>query len=484
MQPFFLGAANRRFLHAPNAPDPPDAFMRIGQLTQFHENAVVIAWWSTRLGRALSWLRPSRRRAIMAAAAVCVGVINPFLALTGHKTLPWASSGTEIALVILSLFAILWLIYRAAAGFSALPAIVRRHPQLTLHLFYWSLLAVLWTTGPTAGGWRAVLFGIAIVFPFLIWRCGFLLLSGQHGRMAGTRFSDHLIYLWPAYGGNDTPYGKGLSYLSQCEAKTEGELARSQLSGIRLILLGLWWGVVMYVFDGVIYGEGNALTNSLGGRTVGIPALGQLVKQGADAPLGAAWASIYCELMKQVLRHAAGGHVIIGVLRLFGFNVFRNTYKPLLAESVVEFWNRYYYYFKELLVTFFFLPTYTGFGKRLARWPSLRMFAAVFAAAFVGNTYYHIIKVGHVMAEGRVFEEMYELRSRIFYCLLLALGIFVSMLRQQRRRGQAPSSGTASRVLRIAGVWTFFSLIFIWNVRGRAGFLSRTDFFLGLFGLA
>jgi len=25
--------------------------------------------------------------------------------------------------------------------------------------------------------------------------------------------------------------------------------------------------------------------------------------------------------------------------------MFRNTYKPLLAESIVEFWNRYYYYF-------------------------------------------------------------------------------------------------------------------------------------------
>jgi hypothetical protein len=42
------------------------------------------------------------------------------------------------------------------------------------------------------------------------------------------------------------------------------------------------------------------------------------------------------------------GHMIIGTLRLFGFNVFRNTYKPLLSESILEFWNRYYYYFKEL----------------------------------------------------------------------------------------------------------------------------------------
>jgi D-alanyl-lipoteichoic acid acyltransferase DltB (MBOAT superfamily) len=240
----------------------------------------------------------------------------------------------------------------------------------------------------------------------------------------------------------------------------------------------------MYVLEGVVYGDGNSLTRVIGGRTLGIPALGQLVKQGAEAPLAASWVSIYCELVKQVLRHAAGGHVIIGVLRLFGFNVFRNTYKPLLAESVVEFWNRYYYYFKELMVTFFFLPTYAALGRRLGKWPQLRLFAAVFAAAFAGNVYYHLIKVGERMAEGRVLEELFEHRSRIFYCFLLALGIFVSMLRQQRLRGQPPAAGTANRILRIAGVWTFFSLIFIWNVRGRATFGNRLDFFLGMFGLA
>ena len=33
-------------------------------------------------------------------------------------------------------------------------------------------------------------------------------------------------------------------------------------------------------------------------------------------------------------------------------------------------------------------------------------------------------------------------------------------------------------------VFGLFGLIFIWNVRGGASFMSRLDFFLGLFGLA
>ena len=68
--------------------------------------------------------------------------------------------------------------------------------------------------------------------------------------------------------------------------------------------------------------------------------------------------------------------------------------------------------------------------------------------------------------------------------MLLAIGIFVSMVREQRRQGQPAAPGGARRVLRIFGVWTFFATIWIWGVRGGAPFVARTEFFLGLFGLA
>ena len=388
-------------------------------------------------------------------------------------------------LVALALVAIAWLLYRAAAGFSSLPLWVRKHPQLTLHSMYWGFLVVLWTTAPGSGLWRQVLAGVALIFPLLVWRFAYVLLSGQYGRMAGTRFSDHFLTLWPIYGGSNTPYGSGIGYLSRSEAKTVEELARSQLAGIKLLFLCALWMIVKEIMEALLYGPGNELTQKLGGYTLAVPRLGRMVAGGgANAALWTSWLAIYCELIHQVLRHAIYGHAIIAVLRLFGFNVFRNTYKPLLAESIVEFWNRYYYYFKELLANFFFLPTFTQLGRKLRNWPALRLFAAVFAAAFVGNTYYHLINLEQMMVEGRVLEVLYGHRSRMFYCLLLAFGIFVSMLRQQRRGGRVPASGQANRILRIAGVWTFFSLISIWDVKGGASFTARANFFFSLFGFA
>ena len=431
------------------------------------------------------WLTPpARRRMLLSLAALGVGTVTTLQTLAKHEGLSLPAGGWHGALVVLAQFLLLWLLYRAAVSFGRLPAPVRRHPQWALHASYWLMLVVLWTTTPAAGLWRAVLFGLALLYPVVIWRCAYLVLAGQHGRMKGTGITDHVFYLWPAYGGSSTPYGKGLAYLSQHEASTTEDLARSQLAGIKLLLLAVVWRLVLTLFEGTVYGSGNGLTRATGGLTLGVPDLSALLAQtGSPAPMQG-WMSVYCQLFEDVLRLAVKGHLIVGMLRLWGFNVFRNTYKPLLAESVVEFWNRYFYYFKELLSTFFFMPTFTGVGKRLRHWPRLRLLAAVFAAAFVGNVYYHVIKDAAAMAQGQLLLVLQAQQSRMFYCLLLALGIFVSMLREQQRRGQSARGGTAPRWLRVFGVWTFFSLISIWNTDGGAPFLNRVHFFLGLFHLA
>ena len=459
--------------------------MGMRAVVQFHENPAVVAWWCRTLGRALVWLTPpARRRAILAASALLVGAVTTFNTMARHNGQGVPAGATGAALVFGAQFALFWLVYRAAAGFAQWPGPARRHPQLVLHASYWALLCGLWLTTPASGQWRAVLLGLAIVYPMLLWRLGYLMLAGQHGRMQGTGWRDHAFYLWPAYGGSETPYGKGLANLAQHEARTTDALARSQLAGVRLLWLAIVWRLVLTLYEGVLYGSGNRLTDALGGLTVGSPSLRTLLAMGSQAPLVAAWASIYCDLFADVLRLAIKGHLIVGFLRLCGFNVFRNTYKPLLAESIVEFWNRYFYYFKELLVTFFFMPAFTGVAKRLRRWPDARLLVAVFAAAFVGNVYYHVIKESAAMAQGQLPQILSAQASRMFYCLLLAVGIFVSMLREQKRRGVAPTAGRAPRALRIFGVWTFFGLVSIWNADGGVPFATRVDFFLGLVGLA
>ena len=439
----------------------------------------MVAAWLATFRPLLRWLTPLRRRLLLSLAALFVAVRWPLRSIIrSAPSVGVTVSPAAAGLLIAVLFAFVFGCYLVAQRFSSLPLWVRRRPQICLHAIFWSVVAVVWASRPRGDVVGVVLIGCVCALPLLLWRVGYMLYTAQRGKMRGTRFTDHLLYIYPIWGGSDTPYGKGFDYLRANEAQDETTLAQSQLAGIKCFLLAGVWVVGKTAMAGVVFAEANALTPLFGGRSLGVPRLGAMFAAPDAYPIALCWVALYCELVWAVLALAATGHVIVGWLRVFGFYVFRNTYKPLLAESVVEFWNRYYYYFKELLVNFFFYPTFT---RRFKNSPRLRLFTAVFAAAFVGNMYYHWLGLDVPLAAGDFGGMWAALQSRLFYCFLLALGIYVSMRREQTRPKTLRTP--ARRILAIFGVWTFFGIIHIWAQKDPAPFLARMQFFVGLFGV-
>ena len=452
------------------------------RLWHFHREPKVIALWLTLFGWALRALTPARRRLLLALAGLYFAVVRPW---EEHREaaalLNFVPRPIEGAIVIAVLLAFVGVCYLGALRFAALPAFVKRRPQICLHAVILAVFAALWIIRPEAGMTRSILVGVTAFLPFLAWRLGYLLMTAQRGRMQGTRFTDHFMYLSPAWGGSATPFGKGLDYLSANEAQDVEALARSQLSGIRLLAVAVLLLLVKRLFEGIVFDEANSihanLDGVLGGFTLSIARAERMFVRPDAYPLWMRWASIYCELFWLVLHIAVHGHIIIACLRLAGFNVFRNTYKPLLAESVLEFWNRYYFYFKELLAIFFFYPAFT---RHFKKHPRVRLVWAVFAAAFFGNMYYHCLASSTLPVAD--FGGLWALmHSRLVYCFLLAAGISISMLRQQSRAG-APPRSLGGRAAAIFGVWTFFSLIHLWT-GGTTPIGDRARFVASLFGL-
>ncbi|HEX7213340.1 MAG TPA: hypothetical protein VF578_03945 [Methylomirabilota bacterium] len=448
---------------------------RFGQL---HEDPALIARWQSWLGPLLTWLTPRRRRSLLALGALYVAVRQPLREMVPGVDLRAPGGPVAGAIVVLGCFAAVAAVFVAASRFASLPAVLRSRPQVCLHAAFWALVAIAWLVPDDRGAGAAALSGLVLALPFLLWRMGYLLMSGQRGRVASSRFGDHLLYLYPAYGGTNTPYGKGLDHLARHEAASEAALARSQLAGIKLLILAAIYNGLLALMAGLVYGDPRGAWS---GHGLGLPRLEQMLPA-AGTPWATAWVSLYVALVWDVLKLAARGHEIVGILRLFGFNVFRNTYKPLLAPSIVEFWNRYYYYFKELLVEFFFFPTYV---RRFRRSPRLRIFAATLAAAGFGNLYYHVLQHDAFMLTLRWATIGPWLLSRGFYCLLLSVGIYLSMRREQARRGTVAAAPVPmlTQVRRVAGVWTFFALLSIWADDSVTGFGQRVSFFLALFGV-
>ena len=101
--------------------------------------------------------------------------------------------------------------------------------------------------------------------------------------------------------------------------RTRKRLPAAQLAGIRLLILAGLWQVGQEIMNGLVFGADNPVRQALGGFTLDVPRLGQLLKQPEIASIGLAWVSLYCELIRDVLELAVKGHEIIGILRTFWF---------------------------------------------------------------------------------------------------------------------------------------------------------------------
>ena len=469
-------------------------------VSQAHEHPRLIAWASTTPGRIGVWLAALLLlwpTAALDAVVPVLGLVQMVpdlrtlvLGFTSPVVLFGMLSGlgvrslTAIVLDFALVAALLYACFRAASAYRRLPALVQRNGQIAWHALVWIGLAATWwlprLLGAAAGEANARAF--RYLLPFLAWRCGYMLLAGRRGSAAKSRFVDHLYYCLPMWGGTQVPYGKGYDHLERQRAASAESLARTQLAGLKLVVLALLWVVARRLLSVGLRGRpGVGLLTYLQPYALEIPPLGVLIAEGSPS-LSVAWLGLFVELVDATLVLAISGHLIIGYLRLFGFDVFRNTYKPLLAQSIVDFWNRYYYYFKELLAEFFFFPTYVSYLKA---YPRLRIVAATMAAAALGNVYYHALRDVELLVGAGAAGAWRLLAPRMLYALLLGAGISISMLRERRRRGGDAVAANPMRVLRrIAGVWLFYGLIHIWSVEPLAlTFAQRTSFFLSLFGL-
>ena len=157
----------------------------------------------------------------------------------------------------------------------------------------------------------------------------------------------------------------------------------------------------------------------------------------------------------------------------------RNTWRPLESRTLAEFWNRYYYYFKELLVEFFFLPT---FLRTFRNHPRLRVFFSTFMAAGVGNALYHFIRDISLVATIGLSATIESFTSYLFYCAVLATGIGLSQARSSA--GARLPSTFSGRFGAFLWIWTFVVCLHVFGNETRFYTLDqRLSFMASLVGV-
>ena len=346
-------------------------------------------------------------------------------------------------------------------------SLIARRPVLTL-LVIEAFICALTTLEIMHGLPRVLLWSMLIVATPFIWFLPYAIID-QRSAMPNPALLQMgaLRPFWsPAY----LPFGKGAAFLKKALAKTPDDLAITQLKGIKLLL---WANVLIALQTALSWIFFTNLDLPTVARTI------DAFLQSDAYPLGISWAALAFSTAKFALQVAIWVHLFIGIARLAGYRLPRGSWRPLESRTLMDYFNRFHYYFKELLVDFFFAPTFfTTFKKH----PRLRMFFATFMAAAVGNALWHFIRDIDLIARIGPAAAFETYTSYLFYCVVLATGVGLSQVRVNS--GIRPSNTVTGKLWSFIFVWSFVVCMHLFSDGSRQHSLDeRLSFLASLFGV-
>lgn len=353
--------------------------------------------------------------------------------------------------------------------------VVRRNPKcylarrpLVALLALEALLCGLTSIDVMQGLPRVMLWSILIVMTPYVWFLPYAIVD--------QRSRDHsapllqLAVLRPFWSPTYLPFGKGAAFLRKTLSKTPRDLGITQLKAVKLLL---WSNALLAMKTGLAW----VFEEHMRIPRVELALEAFLRSQPYSIEIG--WSSLILSTAKYSLKIALWTGLFIGIARLAGYRLPRGCWRPLESRTLMDYFNRFHYYFKELLVDFFFLPTFlTMFRSH----PRLRMFFATFMAAGVGNGLWHFARDIRLLATMGLAGAMETFTSYVFYCVILATGIGISQVRASL--GIRPSSTLFGRFYSFLFVWSFVVCLHVFGDESRNHTLrERLSFLASLFGL-
>jgi hypothetical protein len=388
---------------------------------------------------------PKRRAILLALTTACFAVLDPswlhLASLPGLRGLSpdvrsiarsgWVQ-GATVLVVLAALGTMVAYVHRRPKSWLA------RHALLSLIGVAIALLVAA-SAARGHGLLSVILFALALIVGVYLRFVGFALISPPIRSMRDALL--HIAMLHPMWNsGGLNPVPQGGAELARIESASSEELAITQLKGLKLVV---WAGMLLaieWVLRFVLFGElPRAVATRLGLGPM-VPLVPRLEDALAHSVAGApyvwyiGWASVIATFSIHVIEVARGSHLVIGVIRMAGFRALRGAVRPFAATSFADFWGRYSFYFKELLARFFFVPTYRRWFRAH---PRLRIAAATFAAAGIGNYVFHVMvyafnSVPAIDTNG-LWALLRPTAPTLVYTLVLSAGIAASHLYTMNR---------------------------------------------------
>lgn len=337
-----------------------------------------------------------------------------------------------------------------------------RHPLISL-LIVEFFLCVLGSQDFIKGELRVILWAGIFTFTTYLWFLSYAIVDQRSPNPPKQLLQMAVLRsFWsPSY----LPFGKGAKYLQKHLSKTDHELAITQLKAIKLLI----WANVLH---GI-----SMLLAWVFMDQLHLPSLSEAIDlflKGNPQSRFVNLATLILSTARYSLNIAFWAGLFIGIARLAGYRLPRGCWRPLESRNLMEYFNRSHYYFKELLVDFFFFPAFFRFFRNH---PRTRTFFATFMAAGVGNAIWHFFRDIDLIAMHGVMNAIDSFYSYIFYSTVLAIGVGISQVRSTI--AIRPAVTISSRIHSFLSVWTFVVCMHIFSDGSRNHSLSERLSFLG-----
>ncbi|HKW98062.1 MAG TPA: hypothetical protein VJN43_10020 [Bryobacteraceae bacterium] len=432
-------------------------------------------WLAIAAFLALTTAFPGYRRQVVSAAGVAIALVLPnWLDLPFLERIVAQEGLTHLSqfvvrLVVAAVLVLLTGIATLAFHFPKNP--VSRRPVLTAVLCFFAFVVAV-STAPLTGWSRVAAWIVVLAIARMLWFFCYTLADRDARNRDSVSLNAGLWRpSWMAGTGSGTPFAKGSAYLRKIEVHGDEELAITQLKGLKLLLWALILKMCQVWLQYLVY------------RRLGVPEFEAAFDRSVmNHPFAWYWncLSLVAAFLMSLLQMSVWGHQIIACARMAGFRALRNTYRPLESRTVAEFWNRFYFYFKELMVDMFFYPTFLRYFRN---YPRVRMVTATMAAACAGNAIFHFLRDISFVAEMGWRRAIAGFQTYLFYTFILGVGIAISQLRA-KRKDDPSHSWFRRRLVPVLGVAGFYCFIHIFDDTSRTyGLLEHFVFVGRLFGL-
>ena len=394
-----------------------------------------VAFWFMMLPLALITFRPQIRHLVLAAA--------PIILVVSRISADPLVTGLNLSVIALGIV-LYWCVARWPKTWFG------RRPLVFLLTGFSALIFMACAATPSSLTY-SILWSLVALVASYVWFIAYAL-TDRHST-SGRDLTLELGSFRPLWGSTNTPFPKGAAYLRRIEARTPEQLAIVQLKGLKLLA----WAILLSLFSGLV-------DHGFVHEYLQIPTSAQalaLSVRGTPVAWNVRWESQILFFFEITLDFAVLGHKFIAVCRMAGFNALRNSYRPLSSRTIAEFFNRFYYYFKELLVDLFFYPAFFRYFKKHRK---LRTTFATFVAVVLGNSFYHLTRDWQFLQRDGLWKALVGYQVLFFYNVVLATALSISQL---RARGPRPTGLVRGRLLPVLGVILFYCVLSVFGDESR-----------------